>query len=81
MFLCDSPTDTYANVNNLAILLKEFGLVKIENEAELDILLDTVDKDKDGKFSFSDFVNNFPMFEFDKVFQDIKKQNVVKNYQ
>jgi len=28
-------------------------------EDDLRILLDTIDKDKDGKFSFHDFVNNF----------------------
>ena len=51
-YFCDYPDDKQANVKKLAYLLKEFGLVKIETEDDLDILLDTVDKDKDGKFTF-----------------------------
>lgn len=69
-FLCDNPSDTHASITRLASLLKEFGLIKVESEEDMQLLLDTVDKDKDGKFTFSDFVNNIPMFEHDKVFGD-----------
>lgn len=51
-YLCDYPDDKYVNIKKLAYLLKEFGLVEIKSENDLDILLDTVDKDKDGKFTF-----------------------------
>jgi hypothetical protein len=32
--------------------LKDFGLVKVDSKEDLETLLATVDKDKDGKFSF-----------------------------
>jgi hypothetical protein len=44
--------------------LESFGLVSIENEQDLEILAETVDKDKDGLFSFTDFLNSFPSFEY-----------------
>lgn len=56
------------NIRKLAELLRDFGLVNIETEEDLDILTDTVDKDKDDVFTFTDFVNNFPSFDFNQVF-------------
>jgi Ca2+-binding EF-hand superfamily protein len=44
--------------------MREFGLVRVETDDDMDILLDTIDKDKDGMISFQDFVANFPMFDY-----------------
>lgn len=43
----------------VAKMLSQFGFFKFESEIDLNILMDVLDKDKDGKFSLEDFQNSF----------------------
>ena len=48
-------------------MLRSMGLVDIPPE-EYPILLETLDKNKDGKICFNDFVSQIPTFDINKVF-------------
>ena len=68
-FFADKKNNNEASLEKIANTLKNMGLVDIPSE-EYPILLETMDKNKDGVIDFNDFVSQIPMFDSDKVFQD-----------
>ena len=50
------------------------GLVDIPPE-EYPILLEVLDKNKDGKICFNDFISQIPTFDCEKVFGEETQQN------
>ena len=65
----ENKGETEASCDKIASLLRSMGLVDIPPE-EYPILLEVMDKNKDGKIWFSDFVSQIPTFDCDKVFAD-----------
>ena len=47
----------------VAKLLQQFGFFKFESDIDMNVLMDVLDKDKDGKFSLDDFKNSFQVFD------------------
>lgn len=47
--------------------MKSWGLIPDDHDIDHKLLLNIVDKDKDGSFSFDDFAKNFPAFNSKSV--------------
>lgn len=53
-------------IGRIAKLINSLGLADIKEE-DYPILLETLDKDKDGNFDYSDFVAGIPMINSDPI--------------
>lgn len=69
--------DSEVSLDKVASLLRSMGLVDITPD-EYPILLEVLDKNKDGKIDFSDFVSQIPTFDCEKVFGEEANPPVVK---
>mmetsp|Transcript_20425 Transcript_20425/g.22798 ORF Transcript_20425/g.22798 Transcript_20425/m.22798 type:complete len:131 (-) Transcript_20425:34-426(-) len=58
-----------ASCDKIASLLRSMGLVNIPPD-EYPILLEVMDKNKDGSICFNDFVSQIPTFDCTKVFEE-----------
>ena len=68
-FFVDRKGEDEASLDKIAQMLKTMGLANITPD-EYPILLETMDKNKDGRIWFNDFISQIPTFDSDKVFSE-----------
>lgn len=73
-FFVDRKGDEDASLDRIAQLLKTMGLANITPD-EYPILLETMDKNKDGRIWFNDFISQIPTFDSEKVFSDKSEEH------
>eukprot|EP00826_Nyctotherus_ovalis_P005530 TRINITY_DN11252_c0_g1_i3.p1 TRINITY_DN11252_c0_g1~~TRINITY_DN11252_c0_g1_i3.p1 ORF type:complete len:137 (+),score=37.37 TRINITY_DN11252_c0_g1_i3:447-857(+) len=73
-FLAQESNPDYVDVRKLKELMEDMDLASFSNEEDLQILVEALDKDKDGKLSFKDLFNNIPFHQYSgEEMAEIKK--------
>ena len=71
-FFTKKKEDNEASVAKIAECINKLGLAQIEPE-DYQILMETMDKNKDGRICFTDFLSQIPLFDSEKVLGMKKK--------
>ncbi len=63
-FLADEKNPEFVDIRKLRDLLEDMGLASFNDEEDLKILVEALDKDKDGKLSYKDLLYNIPYHSY-----------------
>jgi len=75
-----SDDGDYVNVNRLCDLLQSTGLATFSNDSDKKILIEALDKDKDGKISYQDLLYNIPLHNYStQTMSELKKHLIMES--
>lgn len=71
----NNKTAEQLQLEQIGTLLREFKLIPEDHVIDEKILFGIIDRDRDEEFSFHDFVNNFPKYDTDEVYQFVEEES------
>ena len=77
-FLAQDKNPEYVDIKKLKELMEDMDLATFNDEEDLKILVEALDKDKDGKLSYKDLLYNIPLYQYSNA--EIKEINKRMNY-